>query len=191
MWLCILYCIEYFCCDLDAESGWTLNEVHACVHKSRIDLYGLHCVIFPPLTDSSWWWERHPRTFQPEHLLSSSAAPCTVHSQIMLQMSHLFFSHTLRKLYVAFSRPNWLWKELPETLAQFVYGLLFIWRSSLAFSQIICKGLLLCKMYLLCSQSKWKHWGGGIFFLAWENQCLIDIFQLSPKKCNEMAHCLP
>lgn len=84
----------------------------------------------------------------------------------MLQMSHLFFSHTLRKLYVAFSWSDRVWKELPETLAQFVYGLLFIWCSSVAFGQIICKGFLLCKMYLLCSQSKWKHWGGGknIFF---------------------------
>lgn len=60
---------------------------------------------------------------------SSSATQCTIYFQMMLQVSHLFFNYSLKKLYDAFSLPDCrvaLWKELPETLAQFVNGLVFI-----------------------------------------------------------------
>lgn len=71
--------------------------------------------------------EKDTHTAQLEHLLSSNTV--TIYFQMMLQVSHLFFNYSLRKLYDAFSLPDCgvaLWKELPETLAQFVNGLVFI-----------------------------------------------------------------
>lgn len=50
-------------------------------------------VIFPPLTDDEWWWEWHPRTFQPEHLLLSSTLRCLLADNVT-DVTFIFQSHT-------------------------------------------------------------------------------------------------